>query len=278
MDIPSYLIKQTKTINKALDGFLPKKTEYPKTLHEAMRYSVFSGGKRIRPVFVLEACTAVGGDRKKVLPAACAVEFIHNYSLIHDDLPCMDDDDLRRGQKTCHKKFNEETALLAGDALLTLAFRVLSTVPKASSAEGFKRQLISASWIAEAIGSRGMVGGQAVDLECQDKDIELPTIDYINMHKTGSLIAVCLRVGAYLGGGSKAEVQALFRYGKYVGLLFQIVDDIIDREGYAKSVGVPEARKQAEELLSKATKELVKFGRKSLILNQIADFILTRNY
>jgi geranylgeranyl diphosphate synthase type II len=278
LNIPSYLIKQTKAIDKALDKFLPKKSEYPKTLHEAMRYSVFSGGKRIRPVFVLEACRAVGGDPRKVMPAACAIEFIHNYSLIHDDLPCMDDDDLRRGQKTCHKKFNEETALLAGDALLTLAFRVLSSVSKSNSAKDLERQLISASWIAEAIGSRGMVGGQAVDLEYQDKEAELPTIEYINMHKTGALIAVCLRVGATLGGGTKSQVEALFRYGKYVGLLFQIVDDIMDREGYAKSIGVPEARKQAEELLSKARKELGVFNQKGLILGQIADFVLTRNY
>jgi geranylgeranyl diphosphate synthase type II len=212
------------------------------------------------------------------MPAACAVELIHNYSLIHDDLPCMDDDDLRRGQKTCHKKFNEETALLAGDALLTLAFQALSLTSKGSSAKHLERQLVSASWIAEAAGSRGMVGGQAVDLEYQDQETELPTIEYINMHKTGALIAVCLRTGAYLGGGTKSQVEALFRYGKYVGLLFQIVDDIMDREGYARAIGVPEARKQAEVLLSKAKKELGPFGQKGLILSQIADFVLTRNY
>ncbi len=278
MNLQAYLTKQLTKIDKALDSFLPKKGEYPPTLHEAMRYSVFSGGKRIRPIFVLAACDAVGGDEKKVMPAACAIELIHNYSLIHDDMPCMDNDDLRRGQKSCHKKFNEETALLAGDALLTLAFRILSSLPDFHAAKELERQLVSASLIAEAVGSRGMIGGQAVDLDSKKKEIELPTIEYINTHKTGALIAVCLKVGSYLGGGIKTQVEALHHYGKCVGLLFQIMDDIMDREGYAKAVGVPEARKEAEDLLSKAKKELRRFGQKGLRLNQIADFVLTRKY
>jgi len=278
VNIQTYLAKQSKKIDKALDGYLPKKDATPSILHEAMRYAVFSGGKRIRPILVLAACGIVGGDERKGMPAACAVELIHNYSLIHDDMPCMDDDNFRRGQPTCHKKFNEETALLAGDALLTLAFQILSQTTPSRPAKALERQLVTASLIANAVGSRGMVGGQAVDLECQTTQIEFPTIEYINTHKTGALIAVCLKAGAYLGGGSKGEIQALYGYGKYIGLLFQIVDDIMDREGYAKMVGVPEARKEAEGLLLKAKKVLGRFGPKAFVLSRIADFVLTRKY
>ncbi len=278
MKIQDYLDSQAKKIEKALEGFLPQENQRPSVLHEAIRYSVFSGGKRIRPVLVLAACEAVGGDEAKAMPAACAIELIHNYSLIHDDLPCMDNDDLRRGQKTCHKKYDEHTALLAGDALLTMAFQILNTNGHFKNSKDLERQFVSASWIAEAAGSRGMVGGQMVDLEYQKKEMDLPTIEYINTHKTGALIAVCLRVGAYLGGGTQSEVEALYRYGKYVGLLFQIVDDIMDREGYAKTIGVSAAQKQAENTLFKAKKELKRFGKKAHVLDQIAEFVLTRKH
>lgn len=278
MNLQSYLDKQSKKIDQALDCYLPKKKELPVKLHEAMRYSVFSGGKRIRPIFVLAACEAVGGDTKKVMPAACALELIHNYSLIHDDLPCMDDDDFRRGKPTCHKKFNEEIAVLAGDSLLTLAFNVLS-LPNGNSSSGDMARLMHVvRWIAEAVGTRGMVGGQAVDIEFQKKEMNLPTLEYINTHKTGALIAVSTRVGAYLGGGNERQVDVLYRYGKYTGLLFQIVDDILDREGYAKVIGVSEAKKEAERLLFRAKKELNSFGPKARVLSEIADFVLTRKY
>jgi geranylgeranyl diphosphate synthase type II len=278
MNFQTYLNKQAKKVDKALDSFLPKKSDYPSVLHEAMRYSVFPGGKRIRPIFVLAACDAVGGDEKKVMPAACAIELVHNYSLIHDDMPCMDDDDFRRGQKSCHKKFNEQTALLAGDALQTSAFQILNSNSQFKTSKDLERRLFSAFLIAEAAGSRGMVGGQTVDLEWQNKEMDLPTIEYINTHKTGALITVCLKVGATLGGGTKPEIQALTLYGKYVGFLFQIVDDIMDREGYARIVGVPEARKEAESLLLKAKRELRRFGQKGQRLSQIADFVLTRKF
>ena len=278
MNLKSYLTKQSKKIDRALDQVLPKETERPQVLHEAMRYAVFSGGKRVRPILALAACEAVGGDEKKVMTAVCALELIHNYSLIHDDLPCMDDDDLRRGRKACHRQFNEETALLAGDALLTLAFKILCDSNSFQDTKGLKRRITAARLIAEAAGHQGMVGGQMVDLEFQEKEMNLPTIEYINTHKTGALIAVSTRIGAYLGGGTPRQVEALYGYGKCVGLLFQIVDDIMDREGYASVIGVPEARKEAENLLLKAKNELRIFGPRGKILSQIADFVLNRKY
>ncbi len=278
LDIQTYLNKESKKINKALEIYLPKAGEHPAHLVKAMRYAVLSGGKRVRPILALAACQAVGGNEKKVLPAACAIEIIHNYSLVHDDLPSMDNDDFRRGAPTCHKKFGEDTAILAGDALLALAFKILSQPDGARAPKDFERQSKAAYLIAEAIGTHGMVGGQAVDMEFKKKEPDLPTIEYINTHKSGALIAVSTRVGAYLGGGSKGQVEALYRYGKYTGLLFQIVDDILDREGYAKVIGVPEAKKQAEGLLNKAKKELKIFGPKGIVLSQLADFVLTRRH
>ncbi|MBI3315446.1 MAG: polyprenyl synthetase family protein, partial [Candidatus Omnitrophica bacterium] len=202
MDLDVYFKKQIAKIDSRLSAYLPKVKEHPSVLHEAMRYAVLSGGKRVRPVLVLAACAAVGGDEKKAMPAACAVEFIHNYSLVHDDMPCMDDDSLRRGTPTCHKKYGEDTALLVGDALLTLAFRVLSEPSGTETPGEMKRRLQVISLIAEASGTHGMVGGQAVDMEFQGKEMDLPTLEYINTHKSGALIAVSTRVGALLGGGS----------------------------------------------------------------------------
>ena len=274
--IQSYLQRQAKKIDKALGSYLPKENEHPTKLHEAMRYAVLSGGKRIRPILALAACQAVGGDEKEVIPAACALEIIHNYSLVHDDLPCMDDDDSRRGKPTCHKKFGEDIAVLAGDALLTLAFKILTSLNGARTAKYLERQLNAARLIADAIGTHGMVGGQAVDMEFQKKETDLPTIQYINTHKSGALISVSARVGACLGEGTRGQVESLYRYGKCIGLLFQIVDDILDREGYAKVIGVPEARREAARLHLNAKRELRSFGRRAEPLSQLTDFVLTR--
>ena len=237
-----------------------------------MRYAVLLGGKRIRPILNLAACEVVGGKDKEAVAAACAIELIHSYSLIHDDLPCMDDDDTRRGRPSCHKKFGEATALLAGDALLTLAFGILA----GSSSKNPKNQIQAARWIADAAGSLGMIGGQVADCQAQGGEIDIPTIDYINTHKTGSLIAVACRAGAALGGGSKKQVEFLYGYGKCVGLLFQIVDDILDGEGYAELVGIPEARQEAERLCARAKETLKIFGKKGEPLARIADFVSKR--
>lgn len=237
-----------------------------------MRYAVLSGGKRIRPILALEACRAVGGRIQDALPAACALELIHSYSLVHDDLPCMDDDQERRGQPTCHVRFGESTALLAGDALLTLAFKILCS-PNGKAAS---RQLEAGCFIAEAVGANGMVGGQAADLEFQPGNRDLPTIESINIRKSGALIAASIRAGAYLGGGRSSEVEALYRYGKAIGLLFQIVDDILDGQGYAKVIGISEARNQASALLAKAKKEIKPLGSRGQTLMALAEFVHDR--
>jgi geranylgeranyl diphosphate synthase type II len=277
LNLKAYLDRQSKKIDRALDATLPSPRELPSSLHEAMRYAVFSGGKRVRPILTLAACEAVGGSDKDALAAACALELIHNYSLVHDDLPCMDNDDLRRGRPTCHKKFSEMTAVLAGDALLTLAFQILHST-NGDGAKDSRRKLAVARLIAEAVGSRGMVGGQAVDMEFQKKELDLPTIEYINTHKSGALIAVSTRAGAILGGGTERQVEALHRYGKNLGLLFQIIDDILDREGYAEVIGMHEAGREAERLLEKAKKDLAVFGFRGRFLAAIADFVFTRKH
>ena len=271
MNIQKYILKQSKKIDRELTRILPRENEHPANLSQAMRYAVLSGGKRIRPILALAACEAVSGREKDVIPAALALELIHSYSLAHDDLPCMDNDELRRGKPSCHVKFGEDTALLAGDALLTLSFHLLCTgvIHRA-------RTLKAASWIAEAVGHQGMVGGQALDMEYQNKEMDLPTAEYINTHKSGALIAVSTRAGAYLGGGSSREVDALYRYGKYVGLLFQVVDDIMDKQGYVQVVGVSEAREEAKKLLEKAKSALKPLGSKARVLSLLADFVVNR--
>ena len=241
-----------------------------------MRYAVLSGGKRIRPIFTLAACEAVGGKEALVMDAACALEMIHSYSLVHDDLPCMDDDETRRGKPSCHVKFGEATALLAGDALLTKAFHILSRPSSRKDLTGDHKRLQALHWISQAVGSQGMVGGQTLDMQYQGKEMDLPTIEYINTHKSGSLIAVSVRVGAYLGGGSPKQVEALSRYGKYVGLLFQIVDDIMDAQGYTEVIGSREALEEAVRLLAKAKREISFFGKKAEPLEMIADFTAAR--
>ena len=274
MDIQKYLLKQSKKIDAALLRLLPRASEHPAKLSEAMRYAVLSGGKRIRPIFVLAACSAVGGDEADAMPAACALELVHSYSLVHDDLPCMDNDLLRRGKPSCHAKFGEVTALLAGDALLTLAFNVLGKSAASNGASA--KNLLAIQWITEAIGHRGMVGGQAMDVEYQRKPMDLPTIEFINTRKSGALIAVSARVGAHLGGGTRSEVRCLHQYGKNAGLLFQLTDDIMDGQGYAQVVGVKDAREEAARLLERTRRTLSGLGARGRVLSAVADFIATR--
>ncbi len=255
---------------------MPKASGHSKALSEALRYSVLGGGKRIRPILVLASCEAAGGDPKKAMSAACAIELIHSYSLVHDDLPCMDNDDERRGKPSCHKKFGEATALLAGDALLTLAFQILAMNASKNSATDAKRCLEASGIIAYSAGISGMVGGQAIDLEFQGKEADLPTLDYIHTHKTGALIAASTRVGAHLAGASPQKIEALFQYGKSLGLLFQIIDDLLDGDGYAKIVGTSETRENAQVHLKNAKKHLKIFGSKANRLLEIADAVYER--
>lgn len=269
MKMTSYLKSRQKMIDAALDSCLPGENEYPREIHRAMRYSIFTGGKRVRPILTLASCEACGGDIKEAMAAACAVEIVHTYSLIHDDLPAMDDDDYRRGKPTCHKKFGEGIAVLAGDALLTYAFEILT----AGRDPAVNNRIIRS--LAEAIGSNGMIGGQVMDIHNQ-VDPDMPTLTYINARKTGALISASCKIGALAARAPKKKIDALRRYGEYIGFTFQVVDDILDKEGFALALGIDGARREAARLITKARKELEIFGRKAKPLNDLAGFILNR--
>jgi geranylgeranyl diphosphate synthase type II len=295
MDLKTYLKEQCALVDTALDRFLPKETDLPHSVHRAMRYSVFAGGKRVRPILMLAACAAVGGDTRCAMPAACAMEMIHTYSLIHDDLPAMDDDDFRRGNPTNHKVFGEAVAILAGDALLTEAFKLASDT---RFAEGCTPAGLLAviHEIATCAGSVGMVGGQVVDMESEGRhDIDLPTVQYIHTHKTGALIKASVVAGALLGGASGQKLAAVTRYGEAAGLAFQIADDILDIEGtteaigkdagsdqargkatYPAVVGLAAAKEAAERMMDEALRALEKFGAEAEPLREIARYIVQR--
>ena len=235
MNLQSYLSEKCRIIDSALEEYLPPEDRFPDVIYRAMRYSVLSGGKRLRPVLVLAACDAVGGDQKAALPTACAVEFIHAYSLIHDDLPAMDNDDLRRGKPTSHKVFGEAMAILAGDALLTLAFETIAgtkDVPSDIVLEVTRK-------IASAAGIGGMVAGQAVDIIFEGEKITPEVLNLIHANKTGALIMVSVIAGGLLGGGTPEQIKTLGLYGWKIGLAFQIADDILDIEGEQDKIGKP---------------------------------------
>jgi geranylgeranyl diphosphate synthase type II len=295
MDLKLYLKERCQLVDKALDGYLPKEDDLPFSLHKAMRYSVFAGGKRVRPILMLAACEAVGGGISQAMPAACAMEMIHTYSLIHDDLPAMDDDDFRRGNPTNHKVFGEAIAILAGDALLTQAFILLSA-PEMLGSVSPERLLAVTREIATCAGSFGMVGGQVVDMESEGKaDIDLPTVQYIHTHKTGALIKASVKAGAILGNADEGQLAAITRYGEAAGLAFQIADDILDIEGtteeigkdagsdqargkatYPAVVGLADAKRRAMELMEIALAALDPLGAKAEPLREIAKYIVSR--
>jgi geranylgeranyl diphosphate synthase type II len=235
VELAALLARERARIDAALDRLLPAAGAWPARLHEAMRYAVFGGGKRVRPVLARAACRAAGGDPEVALEAACALEMVHTYSLIHDDLPALDDDTLRRGRATVHVAFDEALALLAGDALLTEAFAVLGRFPEG---EGFAgRRAEACRMVAEAIGSRGMVGGQVEDLEATGAAPDGARLERIHGAKTGALIGAAVELGALLAGADDARRQAFARFGRRLGLLFQIADDILDVTGTAASLG-----------------------------------------
>ena len=261
--------KQLSRLEVELDRLLPKTTTHSGALHEAMRYSVLEGGKRIRPLLCLCVCELLGGDEEQALIAGCAIEFIHSYSLIHDDLPCMDDDELRRGKLTCHKKFGEAMALLAGDALLTLAFETTAKLKDPKIAQRLTAELASAA------GTAGMVGGQMMELATDPKEINLPMIDAIHILKTGQLIKTSCLAGAVIAGASPEQERHILKYGEYLGFAFQIIDDILDGDGYLQFMSAHEARDKAAEVIDQGKKELADF-KNNQKLNSIADLILSR--
>ncbi|MGH7374597.1 MAG: polyprenyl synthetase family protein [Candidatus Rokuibacteriota bacterium] len=242
-DLGAYMKQRMAAVDAALDRFLPPESERPESLHKAMRYSVFAGGKRLRPVLVIAGAEAVGGTAERVMPTACAMELIHTYSLVHDDLPAMDNDDFRRGAPTNHKVFGEATAILAGDALLTLAFRLVADNARQTNASALE-VIVD---IADAAGHRGMVAGQVADLEAEGRQVGADTVDYIHAHKTGALIRTSLRAGAMLCGAGVEQVRALSVAGADLGLAFQIVDDILDVVASSEELGKTAGKDQIQQ-------------------------------
>ncbi|MDX9872088.1 MAG: polyprenyl synthetase family protein [Clostridia bacterium] len=239
MDLKEYLQNKTVQIDRSLLALLPPSSAYPEIIHESVSYSIFAGGKRLRPILCLAGAEALGGDSSELLPVACALEMIHTYSLVHDDLPAMDDDDYRRGKPTNHKVFGEGIAVLAGDALLTLAFEVLAAYGMRVKEEKRSQVLAVIQEIARAAGAFGMIGGQAVDLQSEGKKIESATLEYIHRHKTGALFTAAVRAGALLSQATEHQLAALSRYAENFGLAFQITDDLLDIEGSAEVIGKP---------------------------------------
>lgn len=291
----SYLEERCRIVDKALGKFLPSTKTRPATIHEAMRYSIFAGGKRLRPILCLASAEACGGSHEAAIAPAAAVECIHTYSLIHDDLPCMDDDDLRRGMPTSHVKFGEGIAVLAGDALLTIAFEILAQV-KATPRYDIGKFITE---LAVMSGSRHLIGGQVLDLEGEGDDVSLNAaqLKYIHESKTAALLAASIRLGGMSANATPAQLEALTIYGKSLGLAFQVIDDILDvtqtTEKLGKSAGKDEAkakstypalfgleksRKEAARLTAKALDALRPFGRKGSRLSDLAHYLLDRDY
>jgi len=280
-------------IEKGLKEYFPE-ARYPEEIYNAMRHSLFSGGKRFRAVLVLEAAKLFGKKPEEVMPTACSVEYIHTYSLIHDDLPAIDNDDLRRGVPTCHKVFGEDMAILAGDALYSEAFRLISSEQRADSAERVVRVLKE---LATASGVTGMVGGQVVDIRSEGKPVDKETLKFIHEKKTGELIKASVRVGAVLAGATEAEIEHLTDYASCIGLAFQITDDILDIVGdtsllgktvgsderqskatYPGLYGLEKAQEMAEKTTLQAKEALSKLNRDTAILADLADFVYERNH
>lgn len=257
-------------INAKLHELLPPEKQYPASIHEAIRYSVFPGGKRFRPVLTLAVCEALGGDMQRALIPAASVEMVHCYSLIHDDLPCMDNDDLRRGKPTCHKKYGEASALLAGDALLTLAFQVLADFPDIPTVRLLLREISMAS------GTYGMIGGQMADIENQGGDVPLPMLDFISIHKTGKLIKVSAVAGALAAGADAESLRHVEKYGESIGLSFQLIDDLIDEDGFVRHQEPKNIRQRVRDLIALAKREIHPFGTRAEKMHHLADFLLER--
>ncbi|MCO5578948.1 hypothetical protein L7F22_032799 [Adiantum nelumboides] len=291
-DFKSYMQVKAGNVNAALDRAVP--LIYPMRIHESMRYSLLAGGKRVRPMLCIATCELVGGFEETAMPSACAMEMIHTMSLIHDDLPCMDNDDLRRGRPTNHKEFGEDVAVLAGDALLSLAFEHIVRESKGVSAEQIVRVI---NELGRTIGSRGMVGGQLVDLESGGNNtVDLDVLRYIHLHKTGILLECAVVSGAIVGGASDEDIETLRSYAQCIGLLFQVVDDILDvtkssvelgktagkdlisdKATFPKLMGLDKARLYADDLNRKAREELSKFDlAKAAPLLALADYIALR--
>ena len=291
MNLPAYFEEDRVAVDASLDRLMPAATAQPPIIHEAMRYSVFAGGKGIRPILCLESARIFDANVAPAQYPACAIEFIHTYSLIHDDLPALDDDDLRRGKPTNHKKFGEATAILAGDALLTLAFEVIAAAPVAAD-----RRVAMLTEISTAAGTiNGMVGGQVADLEAEGQPVTAEALEYIHRSKTAALIRASIASGALCAGATPEDVARLRRFGESIGLLFQVTDDILDVEessaALGKTAGKDAAQQKAtypavhglershqiaNELSTKAISELAPYADRASRLREIAEYLVHR--
>jgi geranylgeranyl diphosphate synthase type II len=293
MDLKRYLVARQKEVDRALDRFLPKESTPPATIHKAMRYSLFAGGKRLRPVLCLAAAEACGGKIGAALPLACAVECIHTYSLIHDDLPSMDNDDLRRGRATCHKVFGDGIAILAGDALLTIAFEIAATAK--APARYDLREIFRE--ITTAAGSQKLIAGQVADLEAEGRRINRAQLRYIHENKTAALLTTSVRLGAMAANATPKQLAAITSFGRALGLAFQVIDDILDvtqtseklgksagkditakKATYPAVIGLEKSRAEARRLTAKAHNALDSLGERAIVLRALADYLLQREY
>ena len=293
MNLEPYLKSRQKRIDRALERYLPKEKTRPPTIHKAMRYSLFAGGKRLRPILCLAAAETCGGKIDNGLPLACALECIHTYSLVHDDLPSMDNDDFRRGRPTCHKVFGDGIAVLAGDALLTIAFEIVSRV-KFSPRYNLSILLRE---IAVAAGSRKLIAGQVADLEAEGRNIDMMGLRYIHENKTAAILTTSVRLGAMSAGANPKDLDAITKFGRALGLAFQIIDDILDvtqtseklgksagkdaaakKATYPAVIGLKKSRLEAKRLTHRAHNALSIFDGKAEALHALANYLLEREY
>lgn len=292
MDFKAELKEKVKIVDEYMEKFLPPEDKYPEIIHKAMRYSVFAGGKRLRPIMVMEACRAFGGDVENAMPFACAIEMIHTYSLIHDDLPALDNDDYRRGRLTSHKMFGENMAILAGDALLHHAFETMAEACVKMNDIKYTKAMLA---IAQGAGINGMVAGQVVDVISEGKEIDKDTLDYIHKNKTAAMIIGALKAGAEIGGASDEEIKNIERVGELVGVAFQIQDDILDvtstleelgkpinsdeknhKVTYATMFGVEDASKIVLDMSNEALEILHSMGDRMEFLERLTEYLIRR--
>ena len=293
MELKAYLAARQKQVDRALDRYLPKESAKPATIHKAMRYSLFAGGKRLRPILCLAAAEACDGEIEAALPSACAMECIHTYSLIHDDLPSMDNDDFRRGRPTCHKVFGDGIAVLAGDALLTIAFEIAATTLPTRRYE--LKQIISE--IAVAAGSRKLIAGQVADLEAEGQPVTRAGLRYIHENKTAAMLIASVRLGAMSANATSKQLDGITAFGAALGLAFQVIDDILDvtqtseklgksagkdvaaqKATYPAIIGLEKSRREALRLTREAHDALASFGSKASTLHALANYLLDREY
>jgi len=293
VNLKAYLKSRQKKIDRALDCYLPKENTRPSTIHKAMRYSLFAGGKRLRPILCLAAAEACGGKIDNALPLACALECIHTYSLVHDDLPSMDNDDFRRGRPTCHKVFGDGIAVLAGDALLTSAFEIVS---RAKFSPRYNLSILLRE-IAVAAGSRKLIAGQVADLEAEGRNIDMSGLRYIHENKTAAILTTSVRLGAMSADATAKQLDAITKFGRALGLAFQIIDDILDvtqtteklgksagkdaaakKATYPAVIGLEKSRLEAKRLTRRAHNALSIFDEKANALHALANYLLEREY